>query len=168
MAVVVVDDERDDLADTCQKIEHDTKKGVVKWARADYQQRLAYLRAVTNDPRFKGALFFTVFERVDTYDMATISAIARAIEHADPSGTHKIGVFVDGLSHAQRREYSIQLRQRVASFLDVRGVARDESSPLIRLADALAGFVNDARDFENKDVVMLFGRVMARGVLVRV
>ncbi len=77
-------------------------------------------------------------------------------------------MFVDGLNDKKKREYSTQIRQRIASFVDVRGIARDESNPLIRLADALAGFVSDARDEDSMDVVVMFERAQRNGVLTRV
>ena len=77
-------------------------------------------------------------------------------------------MFVDGLTDAKQCEYSTLLRQKVESFVNVRGVRRDESSSLIRLADALAGFVRDAQGEHSEGVVMLYERAQRVGAIVAV
>jgi hypothetical protein len=168
VAVVVVHDDRDVLSDVCQQVETESGKGRTKWAKANYDKRLTYVRAIVNDVRFRGALCFVSFEQVTDYDTATVSAIARAIERADPNGQQKVAVFVDGLNDKKQREYSALLRQQVESFVNVRGIKRDESSPLIRLADALAGFVRDAQGEHSEGVVVLFERAQRTGAIVAV
>ena len=168
VAVVITSDSRDDLVDVCQRIEIETGKGRTKWSKASYEKRLAYLRAIVNDERFKNTLCYAIFDQVNDFDYATVLAIARAIEHADPTGGQKIVVFVDGLNDKKRREYSTQVRGRVSSFVEIRGVHRDESNALIRLADAVAGFVRDAQDKDSSDVVALFERAKRTGVIVQV
>jgi hypothetical protein len=168
VAVVVVYHDKDELADTCQQIEHDSGKGRIKWSKSNHDKRMAYLRAVVDDVRFKDSLCFVTFDNISDHDMATIVAISRAIEHADPQGEQKISVFVDGLNEKKKREYSAGIRARVSSFVDVRGVPRDESNALIRLADAVAGFVQDVADEESRDVMALFQRAQRLGAIVKV
>lgn len=168
VAVVIVGDGRDDMRSTCQRIERESKKGRDKWRKADYDERLAYMRAVVADAQFAGALCFVTFDQVSDYDTATVSAIARAIEHAHPASETRVEIFVDGLTDAMQKEYAKQLRKLVTSFVSVRGVPRDESEPLIRLADAVAGFVNHAQNEHSEAVVTLYERARSAGVLVGV
>ena len=168
VAVVVVGDGRDELADMCERIERDTGKGRTKWQKADYGKRLAYLRAIVNDGQFAGALYCATFAQVEDYDAATVAAIARAIERTDPTGAQRVAVLVDALPKKKESEYATQLRRRVTSSVNVRGVKRDESSPLIRLADALAGFVNDVQEEQSEEVVTLFARAQRAGMIAQI
>ena len=126
------------------------------------------MRAVVNDSRFVGVLRFVTFDAIEDYDydQATAQAIARAVMNFDPLGAFKLTIYVDGLSESKRREYANQLKAGVSSFVTVRGVPRDEASPLIRLADAAAGFIQDAQGEQSREVVELFARAQRVGVLV--
>ena len=55
-------------------------------------------------------------------------------------------IYVDGLTKSKRHVYGSELRKLGIPTRKVQGVTRDESSALIRLADATAGFVRDALD----------------------
>ncbi len=168
VAVVVVNTTRDTLADVCEQTERSTGKGRPRWQKSDYFKRLAYMRAIVNNPSFASALAFVTFHKVDDYDQATISTIARALAKADPFGAAKVTVYVDALSETKRREYSAKLKQIGASFVTVRSVRKDESNPLIRLADALAGFVQDAQGEQSEEVTRLFERARRGGVITAV
>ena len=50
----------------------------------------------------------------------------------------------------------------------VRGIARDESNALIRLADAVAGFVQDVLEAEVHEMKTLFEDATHDGILVEV
>ena len=63
VAVVIVQDDRDDLSDACEKIERETGKGFVKWAKAKYERRLAYMRTILTDERFAGSYVLFVLHR---------------------------------------------------------------------------------------------------------
>ena len=48
----------------------------------------------------------------------------------------------------------------------VRGITRDESNALIRLADSIAGFVRDALESETGEIKELYNRIKSEGKLI--
>lgn len=140
--VVVSLDRRDDLADRLTEIEQRTLKGQRKWMRSSKSPRLAYMRAVLRElaPMFQ--MFYGIHHNTRDYISATASTTADVLLLIAGSEDRAM-VLVDALSREGRREIGVLLRRRTARA-DVRGVSKDENSSLIRLADAIAGFVRDA------------------------
>ncbi len=58
VAVVIADEERDQLCQVCEDIERDSRKGRRKWIKTRYNRRLAYIRQVLERPIFEGKLHF--------------------------------------------------------------------------------------------------------------
>ena len=150
VSVVVTGQQRDTLLRLCEQLEKVSGKQKDKWGAAKHERRMRYLGHVFADDRFKGILRYTVFRQTRNYDAATGSAIARAVRDTRPIGNYKTLIYVDGLSKTKRHEYAVNLRHLGLSVRQVRGIARDESNSLIRLADALAGFVRDALEGESR------------------
>jgi hypothetical protein len=81
------------------------------------------------------------YNRLD-YLEATVQAIAgtlRLVESAEYQAT----VLIDGLPRSEERAVGLQLRRLGVPVKKVRGV-KDENDVLIRLADAVCGFVRAA------------------------
>ena len=100
--------------------------------------------------------------------MATIMAIAKAIHHDKPPERFTTLVYVDGLKKTNRLKYGSELRKLAVPTRKVQGVARDENNALVRLADALAGFISDALVGKETEIVTLFESARKRGRLVEV
>ena len=75
-------------------------------------------------------------------------------------------MFVDGLSRSELRRFAKGLRALHIKVRKVRGV-RDESDPLIRLADAVAGFIRDALE-QKAYAQRLYQEALKRGVIQEV
>jgi len=71
----------------------------------------------------------------------TVETTAKAIHHKN-SQAAPATVIVDGLSGRDVDRFKTRLRGSGVNVRKVRG-ARDESEPIVRLADAVAGFVRD-------------------------
>ena len=52
-------------------------------------------------------------------------------------------VYVDALSSAKGNQYTKELRRIGVHIRPVRSIAKDKNEALIRLADAMAGFIRD-------------------------
>jgi hypothetical protein len=168
VAVVVTGQNKDDLLQLCEDMERDSGKGKFKWGKAAYSLRMAYLRQVLAERRLEGALRYAMFFSTHDYEAATVATIARAISWKRPVEPFTTMVYVDGLSKSKRREYSRALHRLGIPTRQVRGVGRDENNALVRLADAVAGFVRDALDRDTPEVVALFERCKKRGWLIEV
>jgi hypothetical protein len=169
VAVVVLDEDRYELEQVCETYERASGKQKTKWGRAGHQQRLRYMRLVFADGRFQECLRFVVYGDVGRrFDEATVKAIARAVLWNKPQQPYFVSIYVDGLSKDKRRDYTSRLRGQGVSIYQVRGVAKDENSPLTRLADALAGFVRDAIGDEDDEAKQLFERAKHDGDVIEV
>jgi hypothetical protein len=70
----------------------------------------------------------------------TLAGAVRAVAQGQP---YRVTVFIDGLQQTVRHEVATGLRRRQIRVGNVRGVDEQQEA-LIRLADALAGFVRHA------------------------
>lgn len=167
-AVVITNsDAKNDLFRLCEALEQLSGKGNAKWKKAKSGRRLEYLRRVFTEKRFHGRLRYAVFSNSSEYDLATIKGIAKVIQWEQPPDTTNI-ILVDGLSKTKRQEYAQELRKLGIRIYKIRGVAKDENDALIRLADALAGFIRDVLDEKSPDGREMFERARSSGVLVEV
>jgi hypothetical protein len=141
--VIVTGTERDDLITILEDIERTSGKGNVKWVDARKEARTAYIRTVLQRPAFKGKLFYTTYHQLTNYLELTILTTARAIL-ARAQGDYKATVFVDGLQDSLIHRFGTELRHLRVRTKKVRGVRKDETDALIRLADALCGLVRAA------------------------
>lgn len=162
VAVVIVGTQRDDLAALCEQIEQDTSRRN-KWSRTADALNLAYMRRALDEVGSLARLCVVSYPSAEDQTAATVDAIARAIEAQDLPADYKVTVLYDGLPKSQHKEIGAMLRKRRVLVRKVRGV-RDESEPLTRLADAVAGLMRDATQGkpEARD---LLNAALRRGVL---
>ncbi len=85
--------------------------------------------------------------------MTTIVGIAKAIHYKEPAEYATI-IYVDGLKKSKRQEYGSELRKLGIPTRKVQGVTKDENNALIRLADAVAGFVRDVIDGGEEELII--------------
>ncbi len=170
VAVVVLGSDKDACFSFCEQVEQSSGKGKSKWGKAEHRRRTAYLRLIFNNDRFKGNLRFAMFRGRSErdHDAATIEAIARAVRFREPTEKYTTRVYVDGLSKTKRHEYANGLRHQGVPTQKVRGVLKDENNALVRLADAVAGFVRDVLDGDEEDLRQLFDQARRTGVVIQV
>jgi hypothetical protein len=168
VAVVILSANRDQLLLVCEELEQLSKKGKLKWGKAQHVRRMDYLRRIFADPRFKGALRYSVFQKPTNYDLATIMGIAKAIQWRKPIEGYTALIWIDGLSKNKRHEYSSELRKLGVFTKKVQGVAKDENNSLTRLADAIAGFVRDVLDGNQGDIKQLFEEARSKEYLIEI
>ena len=143
VSVVIVEHERNQVIELCEKIEQKTHKGRVKWIKANYSKRLDYIRTILQEPAFMGKLNFAVYRNSRDYLPLTVLTIARSVT-ALALADYKATVLIDGLPRPQERWVGSELRHLRIQIRKVRGMRKDENDALIRLADALCGFVRAA------------------------
>ncbi|SRR6266481_1312664 len=142
VALVVTGEERDLLVAEAEKIERESGKGLNKWRKAGFAAKREYIRAIFFSAQFRHSLFFASYENTGGYLDLTILATARAILQRAGDNDYKATVIVDGLRASETGHFASALRQLRIGVKKVRGM-KDESNALIRLADALCGFIRD-------------------------
>lgn len=144
VSVVVAASERDEMRRVCETIERETGKNRVKWSDAAHSRRLAFIQRVFSEPVFQGRLNFAAYYDSRDYVSLTVDAISRSLRVS--TGTEcEATVMIDALPRSSERAVGLRLRRQGIRAKKVRGV-KDESDALIRLADALCGFVRSAKE----------------------
>ncbi len=156
------------ISDECAGYEHISGKGKTKWGKAEHSRRLAYLKHTFKSPTLNGYLHYAVFYNTQDYESSTLDAIARTVRYHSTQETCKAVIYVDALSKTKRHTFGNRLRKAGISTHKVQGITKDENNPLVRLADAIAGFVRDALDNEHSEITDLFQEAIRSGVLVEV
>lgn len=119
-------------------------QGQGEWSKTNLKRRLAYMQRVLRIPLLKGKLFFASYQDTLDYLPLTARTVARAITYEAGTAQTKTTVLIDGLPSAQEHAVGRMLHRAGVRLRKVRGVKRDENDALIRLADALCGFVRAA------------------------
>lgn len=169
VAVAVLEKDKDLLAKLCEQYERASGKGKFKWGKAGHTERLRYLKLIFSDDRFISSLRYSIFLKIDKkFDQATIQTIARAILWKIPTAPYDANIFIDGLAKSRREYYRVGLRQLGISVGKIRGVAKDENNSLVRLADALAGFIRDANDGEDLTALSILKNAKQQNEVIEV
>ena len=165
VAVIAIEDS-DRFRQLCESAEEISGKGNTKWGKADKNKRLIYLSTVIQHAASCNVkLFYNVFRKTTDYDAATIEGIAKSIRVLRPSG-FRVYVYVDGLTKTKRGDYKTHLRKFSCPVRKVSGIRRDESEPLIRLADAVAGASRDLLEHRDSELGEIFALALQEGILV--
>jgi hypothetical protein len=162
VAVVCCRDRPDLLTTECENWEEKAQKHS-KWTKTHQSRRMIYMRAALRYTPLHGNLFYFESRNSINYDQETVHTIARVLQSGPASDHAKI--YVDALSKTHKNAYGAQLRRVGIHGHKVQGVARDENSALIRLADALAGFVRDALENKYPETTELFRAAVEKGVI---
>lgn len=154
VSVVVSGEERENLTEILNQIEHDSGKGRVKWMHAKAKARLAYMQSIFSRFEFKGKLYYSFYRNTREYLARTVLSAARTVTEVAEKD-YETTVFVDGLPKSLVGWFGSELRHLHIRTKKVRGVRKEESDALMRLADALCGFARTATGGHNEMSVLL-------------
>jgi hypothetical protein len=116
------------------------KKG--KWQKTDDKVKRLFLHAlIAHTEDLKGHIFIEHFYRISDYGDATVKAIVGSIR-ASGFAYERAIIYVDGLSRSMVGRVAVHIRRYGIKTEKIKGL-KDEQSALIRLCDAIAGFVRD-------------------------
>ncbi len=165
---VVAAENRDEARQFYVSLEKLSGKGKVKWAAAEKNKRLTYLRTVIREDAPVDVIrFYSEFRQTTDYDGATVEGIARVVHRLQRSAS-RIYIHVDGLTRPKCSKYKARLRRLACRRVkDVRGIRKRQNEPLIRLADALAGGIGASRKHQNSELAELLSQAEKDGTLVK-
>ncbi|MBI3242331.1 MAG: DUF3800 domain-containing protein [Chloroflexi bacterium] len=162
VAVVVAGQYLEDWRKACEEIEKQSRRGRRKWMRTTPDRRLVYIRLALQKPLFAGRLTFARHADSRDYDSLTTQTIALAVKQTG-NESHNV-IVVDALPKEQWQDYSRRIRRWGAKVEKVRGVRREENDALIRLADAVCGFVREAHE-GRAEMKALFDAALEQGII---
>ena len=141
VAVVLLAKNKDKIESELQIIEQQSGKFKTKWHRSKHHQRVKYFDAVTNIPELKHSLYYSIYTNstlfADLIALTTVKAI-----NAQNINNYQTQIVIDGLRKNLEKQFAASVRKLGIKTTKIKG-ARDESDPIIRLADALAGLLRD-------------------------
>lgn len=143
VSVIIAQKDRDKIVELLKKIEKETGKKRTKWQSTKKEIKKKYIEAIFAEVTFKEKIFYSLFKDAMSFRELTVITIASAINTATTtSEPYKASIFIDGLQKPEVARVSANLRKLGIRTEKVRGV-RDESNAIIRLADAIVGFVRE-------------------------
>lgn len=161
--VVLSANAKDELERTVEEIERVSRKRS-KWQKTDKSVRKTFLDALVTKHRFfTGTIYFQHFYQVEDYDAATVEAIARSIQKKGYQDAEAL-VYIDGLGKHRVSLVGTALRRHGIKVEKVKGL-KDEQSALIRLSDAIAGFVRDyleGQDYAKSYFLIYYVQALSR------
>jgi len=163
VAVVVVAEDKDVLAKTLEGIERESRKLQRKWHKVTYERRLTYIQRALELPQLHDKCGFALYHQSRNYFDLTVKTIVKACQAITPKD-FKATVLIDALPANQTLIVGNLLRQAGVPVKKVRGVRQDENDALIRLADALCGFVRAAYE-EQPEMLFLFEKALRQGLI---
>jgi hypothetical protein len=141
VVAVVNAGEQDELRKALTEIEEAAGTGRRKWHKSRPERRLRYLDLVLEKNVVPDGVFFGAYPKPLPYFFPFVEVLERAIKTGQQRSTARI--LIDGIDRQKARELTNALRVRDVCLEMVRG-RRDESEPVIRLADMWAGCIRAA------------------------
>ena len=142
VVAVVSDEEQDFLRNELVKIESFAGTNQRKWHKTRSERRIKYLQIVMQRKIGAGKVYFSRYQKPLPYFLPFLETIEKAIL-ARAQKDYRAIVFIDGIDKKKATELTNALRLRKVKLGLVRS-RRDESEPLIRLADMWAGCIRAA------------------------
>lgn len=145
VSVIITQEDRELVIDLLQTLEQATGKKVTKWHKTHKETKRQFIEQVLTSEVLQGKIFYAQYKDMTAYQEVTVITVASAIHLAKRQESYKASIFIDGLQKSEVTGVSTRLRRIGVRTEKVRGV-RDESHVLIRLADAIAGFIRDYQE----------------------
>lgn len=170
IVTVVIPENRDEVLQYIENVEKQSGKGKFKWGRAKLEKRLQYLETIFAQKKYPLQMYYSVYKDTKEYKTSTIITIVKAIQAIKNYKKHKFIISVDGLGKKDQRFYGSQIHRLGIPSRKVKGIKRDESNALIRLADSICGFVRDVIEGkeEDKKLKLLYKKAVDSDLLIEV
>ncbi len=147
VVAVVNDKEQSAMRKVLLEVEKQARTGKRKWHKSKPERRQQYINTILNRKIAKGEIYFGHYKKPLPYFLPMLETISKALS-AQHSHNYQAIVCIDGIDKKKAGEITNALRIRGIRLPMVRS-KRDESEPLIRLADMWAGCIRGA--FLNKE-----------------
>lgn len=145
ISVLVLGAQRYELEKALEAIELESGKRKKKWTNAKHGEREKYLRSVMRLEGLKNVVFYDVLRESKEFFAFTANVTASAVRKRAKKGD-EVTVYVDGFTKIEIAKFKKILKPLMKARTFVKMIRRDESSSLIRLADALCGLLRDAEE----------------------
>jgi len=142
VVAVVGDNEQEAVRSNLLAAERAARTGARKWHKSKRGRRLAYLDEVLSRKIAFDDVYAGRFKKPLPYFLPILDTLEKAIK-LKAAREYRTTVTIDGIDKKKAAEFTNALRLRKIRLDFVRG-KRDESEPLLRLADMWAGCIRAA------------------------
>ncbi len=133
---------QEELRAQLRDIERSTGTGGKKWHKLRHENRMQYLMLVLERKIVAQSVYTAHYKKPIPFFFPMVAILEKAIKDS-VHGAYEAQVYVDGIDVQKGKELTNALRACGISLRAVKG-RRDESEPLIRLADMWAGCLRSA------------------------
>lgn len=142
VVTIVTDKQQEELRRELCKIEKLSGTDERKWHKSRPARRLKYIQLLLEKGLGKGEVYFGHYQKPLPYFLPILETIKRAIVFKSQKN-YQATVYIDGIDKRKAVELTNSLRISGVNLGLVKS-KRDESEPLIRLADMWAGCIRQA------------------------
>jgi uncharacterized protein DUF3800 len=124
------------------EVEGNAKTNKLKWHKTQHNRRMHYLSIVLEQRIATGDVYIAHYKKPLPFFFPMVYVLDEAIKRT-AQGPYQASIYVDGIDQLKAKKLTNTLRARGISLRIVKS-RRDESEPLIRLADMWAGCIRSA------------------------
>ncbi len=165
VVAVVSAQEQEKLRTQLEGIECEVGTGRKKWHKVRHKNRMEYLTTVLKRRIAAGGVYVSSYHKPIPHAFPFIDTLERCIKETS-LGHSDTRVYVDGIDRRKAKELTNALRARGISLHVIKS-RRDESEPMIRLADMWAGCARSAY-LRHQDTRQLLEQAERVGYLLNV
>jgi len=150
---IISAEDQNKLRDQIIKLEHESNFGQKKWHKSRSPEREEFLELLMKNDIATGNIYYSHYKKRLPFFLPLLETLSKAIEMAAPEN-YRCVIYVDGIDRQKAIELTNALRLKSIKTALVRS-ARDESEPLIRLADRWVGCIRASLEDnpKSKDLV---------------
>lgn len=141
VAVMSTEDQTQ-LRKQLEDVEDEAKTHKLKWHKTHQKRRMRYLTLLLERKIVAGDVYVAHYKKPLPFFFPMVYVLEEAIKRA-AKGRYQATIYVDGIDQLKAEKLTNALRAIGVSLRFVKG-RRDESEPLIRLADMWAGCIRSA------------------------
>ena len=155
VVAVATDTNQDLLREQIHQIEKAARTGSKKWHKLRHANRMNYVTSAFQQKIGFGNVYFGKYTKPVPYFSPMITVIEEAIKLTADDQAYQANIYIDGIDKQKAKEITNVLRGNGIA-LNLVHSRRDESEPLIRLADMWAGCIRLAflKGGDSKTLVM--------------
>lgn len=140
---IVSGEEQNQVRNKLLEIEESNKVHARKWFNSRSPAKEEFLQNLMREELLQGEVYYNSFKKPLPFFLPMLETIEKAIKDKAGREAYQAIVYVDGIDKKKAKELTGALRLKGIKLQYVRS-ARDESEPMIRLADRWAGCIRDA------------------------
>ncbi len=151
---IVSGEEQNQVRNKLLEIEESNKVHARKWFNSRSPIKEEFLQNLLKEKLVQGDIYYSSFKKPLPFFLPMLETIEKAIKDKAGKEAYKAIVYVDGIDKKKAKELTGALRLKGVRLEYVRS-ARDESEPMIRLADRWAGCIRDALEGKEANIRIL-------------